>query len=196
MTGKTITRILCGIGTAALMLSLWGQAQVTAYANDDVSYSEDAVSFSGSIATLDEAADAYASPSESAQVVHSFAAGDNVFITGEDSGFKAVFFQGETLYIKGDVALKASAVDANSAVADEEIPLDTDEYDKALRAEFEQAALEDAAYAEAFLRQQEALKKALIWKIVIGALIAGLLVVSVIIGLKNKKNDETVNENS
>ena len=169
----------------SLMLSLSVHA-TTAIAGDsaDVDADSSALStavsaISGEVYVLAEDADALDAPSNSANVVHTFKAGETVFVTGMEGSYKTVFYQGQTLYLK-NASLIVGTIDNNT------------ETEGSLEEEFAKQSAEDAAYIEAFVRQQDAQKRAVIWKIVIGVLVVGLLAISVIIGLRSRKDNTTI----
>ena len=176
--------------TAVLAISIFTMIPVVSHASEGVSFSEKSETFSGEAVTLEAATDAFETPSEDGNVAYTFSAGDSVFVTGEEGEFKTIFYQGKTLYIKeGFSGGKQTLGDDTGSQS--VISVESDEYDKALRQEFEEAEKENAAFIEAYVRLQSAKKRALIWKIVIGVLVVALLAISVIIGLKNKKASET-----
>lgn len=169
----------------SLMLSLSVHA-TTAIAGDsaDVDADSSALStavsaISGEVYVLAEDADALDAPSDSANVVHTFKAGETVFVTGMENSYKTVFYQGQTLYLK-NASFIVGTNDNNT------------ETEGSLEEEFAKQSEEDAAYIEAFVRQQDAQKRAVIWKIVIGVLVVGLLAISVIIGLRSRKDNTTI----
>lgn len=65
-----------------------------------------------------------------------------------------------------------------------------DDLGEALDKEFKEYERQDAAVSEAFEREQQAKRNALIWKIVIGVLVVAIIALSVVIAVKNKKADE------
>ncbi len=178
-----IKRALCGMAAAVIMIAGACTCSMTAFANDGdgVPYTEESITYTGHVMALDQAADAYDAPSEDANVAKSFAAGDTVFVTGEDGDYTSIYYAGKVLYIKkSDISEEAIAA-AAAAI---------EEQNKALEEEFAQKTEEDIAYVNAFMRQQESQKKALIWKIVIGVLVGLIAIVSVIIGIKNNKKEK------
>ena len=188
MKRKCTEKLVCAIGMLALFTIIFNHVPMIVSA-------ENAQNLSGEVVTLQSATDALDAPSEDANVVHSFTVGESAFVTGEENGFKTVFWKGQILYIKEGFTLKnAGVADAAQSEEKETAPMDDGvvigEVLKAdLDKEFEQAAMEDVAVVESYIRQEEAKKRALIWRIVIGALVFGILVVSVIIGIKNSKSE-------
>ena len=175
--------------TLALFAILFNCASFTVKA-------ENTQNVSGEVVTIQAETDAFDAPAEDANVVHSFTVGETAFVTGEESGFKTVFWKGQILYIKEGFTRKdtGTSSDSSQSAEKEAVPMDDGvaigEVLKAeLDKEFEQAAMEDVAVVESYIRQEESKKRALIWKIVIGVLVVGILVVSVIIGIKNSKSE-------
>lgn len=107
MNRNTIVKILSGIGAAILALVLALQPMKTVYAAA-------ASTISGKVVAMEAETDALDAPSESAQVVHTFAAGESAFITGEEKGFKTIFWQGKTLYIKEGVTYKGGSASSGA----------------------------------------------------------------------------------
>ena len=162
----TVVLLLCG--------SVLGG--ITVFAEGSTTYSEDAVSIPGGLLILGKDADAYDVPAEGANVVHHFAAGETVFLTGEEGDYKTIFYKGETLYIRSEDTV--SATDGDAALQDE------------LQEEMKLTAQADITYVDSFLRIQKSERNALIWKIVIAVLVVAIIAVSVVIGIRNSKNGD------
>ena len=177
---KKISRLKILIAFVIALIS-FTNFYIYSYAGEDVSYNKNAGSISGNIVALDKAVDALDSPSDSGKVVHSFAPGDAVFVTGEESGYTVIFYQGESLYIKNsDISEEAlTAAKASDEKRAQEVSEEMKANTKA-----------DETFVDSYMRLRNSQRNALIWKIVIGVLIAALLVVSVIIGIKSKQAAE------
>lgn len=155
---------------------------VRAFASDsDVSFSEESQSFTGQVMTLSEDANAYAGPDDTSAVVHSFVAGETVFVTDDSNGWFQIFYQGETLYIPNTSIGQQEAIEAQEQA---------EELTKDIESEMEAIDKSATLEMEALERQARSQRNALIWKIVIAVLVVAIIAVSVVIAFKNKKEDE------
>ena len=171
-------KVLMRLAICLACLISFGAVQKVYASDSDVSFSQDAQSVSGQIIALSEDAKAYASPDESADVVQSFSKGETVYVLGESDGWYQIFYKGETLYVK------------NSAITNEdslESQKQAQELAQEVTEELEEAKKQDVIDTETYERQKISKRNALIWKIVIGVLVAAMLIVSVIIGIKSSK---------
>ncbi len=183
--GKFYRLISCLAAFAMFMVFVL-TAKVTAFADDsDVPFKEEAVVITGYPIALPQAATAYDAPSEDANVVHEFAAGDPIFKIGEDNGYIVINYKGESLYIKSDVfdAESMAAAEASVAAQAEEVAK-----------ELEQMQQNDQTYVDSYMRQLKSQRNALIWKIVIGVLVALFIIISVVIAVQNSKKGDKDNK--
>ena len=155
--------------------------RVSVYADDTDSFDNSAPTYSGYVQELDADVKAYTEPKEGAEVGAEFTSGNSVYITGEAEGYYSIFYQGQELYIKTDDISsdsKDKSIEVNKAIEEE------------AGKELETNEKMDATYVESYERQLESARNALIWKIVIGVLVAAFIAVSVIIAVKNNKKDD------
>ncbi len=145
--------------------------------SDAVPFSNESVEITGSIVSLDQDVKAYASASEDADVLHEFKAGDSILISGQDGDFVTIYYAGETMFIKSDSISKAAIADSEEKAK---------ELEEAVKNEAEIRNQQNQSYVDSFIRQEESQKRAMVWRIVIGALIVGLLIISVIIGVRSR----------
>ena len=168
---------------AALLSIVLIRANV--YADDTDSFDNSAPTYSGYVQELDADVKAYTEPKDDAEVGAEFSKGGSVYITGEADGYYSIFYQGEELYIKTD--------DISSAARDK-----SNENNKAIEEEagkeLEANEKMDVTYVESFERQLDSARNALIWKIVIGVLVVAFIAVSVIIAVRNNKQEEAKEE--
>ncbi|WP_185752394.1 hypothetical protein [Butyrivibrio sp. AE2032] len=170
------------VALAGLVAVIGFGTAVTSFAEEAVDFSTETNVVSGQIIGLAGDADAYVSPDASSEKKASFAAGDSVYMISENDGWYEIFYKGETLYIPSD-AISQDAFASAQAQAQEAA--------EAAAEELEQQEKQDAATAEAFVRQQRAERNALIWKIVIGILVVAIIAVSIVIAVKGKDDQKT-----
>ncbi|MBR4667563.1 MAG: hypothetical protein IKO76_02260 [Butyrivibrio sp.] len=176
---RRFSKVISCVAALAMVMAVVTTCKVTALADDsDVPFKEEAVVITGYPIALPQAATAYDAPSEDANVVHEFAAGDPIFKIGEDNGYIVINYKGESLYIKSDVfdAESMAAAEASNAAQAEEVSK-----------ELEQMQQNDQTYVDSYMRQVKSQRNALIWKIVIGVLVALFVAISVIIAVQNSK---------
>ncbi len=133
----------------------------------------EATTINGELATLNEDVEAREAADVSSQVVASFNAGNPVYITERLEGWIEIYYQGKNLYIKDDNGSVASVND-NSEVS----------------AELEKQAQTDKAWIESYESQLKAERNARVWRIVIGAIIIGLVAYIVYKTIKQNKTGE------
>ena len=131
-----------------------------------------AISFAPSIKSLafdNDKVTARKEANDSAEAVATFSAGDSIFVVSEENGWYKIYYKGEYAYVNTSF----------DAAAQEEV--------EELKQEFQQKEQIDITYVESYQKQLKRAKNALIWKIVIGGLVAAIIVVSVVVGIKNSK---------
>ena len=136
---------------------------------------------SGTVTQLDGAATAYEQKDTSSKVIAEFSGGDSVFVTGGDDSWVEIFFKGETGYIPVD-----QIGHENIAAAEKS----AEEIGQAIDEELKKNDIETGIQIDNYLRKKNQELNAFIWKIVIGALVVAIIVVSVIIGRMNKEGSK------
>ncbi len=187
-----MNKVIKMIALLACMAMLMGSA-VISYASDvsveateGVSFRENGASYTGQVVALDSEATAYSEKDTSSAVVMNFAAGDTVYVTGEDSEWFEIFYKGETMYISRG-AVSDEAYQQSQAQAQELAEQVTEE----LEVQEKQAE----AFAETFEKYKRGQKNAMIWKIIIGVLVVAIIAISVVAALKNNKNGDKGSKN-
>lgn len=184
---KWLSRFIICIAALGIFAAVFSTLNVTALA-EDVPFKEESIVITGMVIYLDEPAIALDAPSDNANVVHEFAAGDPIFKIGEDGGYIVISYKGDSLYIKSETVSDETiaAAEASNAVMAE-----------AVAKESEQLFERDLTFIDSYLRQQQRQKNALIWKIVIGVLVALFIIISVVIAVQNNKkgNDKKNDKN-
>lgn len=175
-----LSKFISCMAAFAMFMALVMTMKVSAFAeeNDPVPFKETGVVITGMVVTLEQPAVALDAPSEDANVVHEFAAGDPIFKIGEDNGYIVINYKGESLYIKQDDGTQ-SAIEASEAANAAQA--------EALEKELEQMQQKDQTYVDSYLRLQQGQRNALIWKIVIGVLVALFIIISIVIAVQNAK---------
>lgn len=149
--------------------------------DSDISFSEDAQSLSGQVMILSEDTKAYASPSETSEAKQSFSKGESVFVVEEADDWYQIFYKGEQLYIPSSSFDEKALDDAKEQAA---------ELAQEASDELKAAEKRDVVEIETIERQRESYRNSIIWKIVIGVLVAIIIIISVIIGIKNARSDK------
>lgn len=152
MNRDTIVMILSGIGAAILALVLALQPMKTVYAAA-------ASTISGKVVAIEAETDALDAPSESANVVHTFAAGESAFITGEENGFKTIFWQGKTLYIKEGVTYKRGSASSGAGAESESGDADGSQVETSSEEANEDSSSEDKMEDNALENSEAATEK-------------------------------------
>ena len=137
----------------------------------------EAVLTSGTVTQLEGAATAYEQKDISSKVIAEFSEGDSVFVTDVEDSWAEIFYKGETGYIPVD-----QIGHENIAAAEKS----AEEIGQAIDEELKKNDIETSVGIDNYLRKKNQELNALIWKIVIGALVVVIIVVSVIIGRMNK----------
>ena len=177
---KWYSKFISCIAALGIFMAIFSAQNVTAFAEDDVPFKEESIVITGMVVYLEEPAKALDAPSDNANVIHEFAAGDPIFKIGEDNGYIVINYNGNSLYIKSESVSEetiASAEASNAAM------------EEAVAKEFEQLQQSDQTFVDSYLRQQQSQKNALIWKIVIGVLVALFIIISVVIAIQNSKKN-------
>ena len=173
---KVLLKVLTIISCFILITS-----PVKVLASDsEVSFSQDAQSFSGQVVVLANDVNAYSEPNEASAVAHAFKAGESVFVTEESDGWTKIYYQGETLYIPGKSVSQEVVQESQEQ---------SEELAQAIETEMEEVDKRTTLEMEVLERQQRSKRNALIWTIVIAVLVVAIIAVSVVIGIKNKKED-------
>lgn len=147
----------------------------------DSSLNQEAQSFTGQIMTLSEDSKAYAAQDKNSEVVQSFTAGDTVFVVDTTDNWYQIFYKGETLYIPINSITEEDV---------EEAQKQAEEQAQAVSEELEKAEKVEMASIELLEKQRISQRNALIWKIVIVALVAAIIIVSAVIAISNMNNDK------
>ncbi len=164
---------------ACIMLTISPITSVAA--ENDAAASQEAQSFTGQVMSLSEDTKAYVSPDISSEEKQSFSAGESVFVTKDAEGWYEIFYKGETLYIPKESVKQEDVQEACQQAQ---------ELAQEVQEEMDNAEKRDALQIEIYERQNKSQRNAMVWKIIIGALVVAIIALSVIIGLRNKKEDE------
>ncbi len=158
---------------------------ISAYASD---YTEQSNTVSGEVVTLNSSVQARKEPSDDADVLFEFSAGESIYVVGEDNGWCEIFYKGETAYVKKDQIGEESIAssEASGDILKEE-----------LEDEFTQKQQFDITYVDSFHKQQVRDRNAMIWKIIIIVLVVAIIAISVVMTIRMKnKNNEAKDSNS
>ena len=191
-------------------------ALVLGFTQVDVrAFAQGQTEFVGNVVTLKRNVDAYRQMDTSSELVHSFQAGETVFLTGENNGWCQIFYKGEALYFQVDGAAEENVEEAaakedgqaiedeiNSEEADfeeiiknsdifekpsaEEAAVQSEEIDKELEAQKKS----DETFVNTYVQQEKSKRNARIWIIIIVALVVAIIAVSVVIAIRSKKEDK------
>ena len=136
---------------------------------------------SGTVTRLEGSATAYEQKDISSKVIAEFSEGDSVFVTDVEDSWAEIFYKGETGYIPVD-----QIGHENIAAAEKS----AEEIGQAIDEELKKNDIETSVGIDNYLRKKNQELNALIWKIIIGALVVVIIVVSVIIGRMNKEGSK------
>lgn len=141
-------------------------------------------SISGDIHNFDVQVDAYEEPDLNSTVVHTFAAGDPVFITSEDDDWYIGYYKSQYIYIYKYATVTDAAGDATTLLSASEA-VDKD----ALSNEFKNAETQEKQALEDYEHQQVQKRNKYIWIAVIVTIAAALVIITVLKALKNIPDD-------
>ena len=161
---KKIFSVMIGIVFAVM---LWGTFTVGAEANANQS---------GQIMAVTEETDVKESPDENSETIVTFAAGNTVFVTGEQGDWYIVFYQGKNGYVQKECVQSGEA--------------ENQDYLAALDEEMHTTQAENKMVVEEIERRREEKKHSIIWGVVIVALIIGIFATGIISTVKNGKKED------
>ena len=141
-------------------------------------------SISGDVHNFDVQVDAYEEPDLNSVVVHTFAAGDPVFITSEEDDWYVGYYKSQYIYIYKYATVTDAAGDATTLLSASE-SVDKD----ALSNEFKNAETQEKQALEDYEHEQTQKRNKYIWIAVIVTLVAALVIITVLKALKNIPDD-------
>lgn len=141
-------------------------------------------SISGDVHNFDVQVDAYEEPDLNSAVVHTFAAGDPVFITSEEDDWYVGYYKSQYIYIYKYTTVTDAAGDATTLLSASE-SVDKD----ALSNEFKNAETQEKQALEDYEHEQTQKRNKYIWIAVIVTLVAALVIITVLKALKNIPDD-------
>ncbi len=180
-------------------------------------YAQGQTEFLGNVVTLKEKVDAYREMDTSSELVHTFAAGEDVFLTGEKNGWYQIFYQGGPLYFQlggaqnEEVAEENEASDASSELdekfnnaelayeelIDSETVLEEKNTEEAMEQaeeldeEFESHQKSDETFVDRYVQEERSRKNARMWIVIISALVVAIIAASAVSAVKNNKKEKS-----
>ncbi len=166
---KSISRFLCLFMLFIIAFSTFSLNNIPAMAMDNSNKS-----ITGTTMTLNSDAIVRTAANDNAEIVTNLSSGDLIFVVKEENGWYQIYYKGEFAYVKIPNDAEAATLAMSSS----------EELDK----EFTQKEQLDSTYMESYLIQQRRARIALVWKILIVALVGAIIAVSIVIGVRNSKN--------
>ena len=182
-----------------------------------ITHAQGQTEFTGNVVTLKEKVEAYREMDTNSELVHTFNAGEDVFLTGEKNGWYQIFYQGGPLYFqtgktKNELVVQSDeASDATSEISeeftnaqqayeelissetvlDEKNSEDAKEQAKELDEEFESHQKSDETFVDRYVQEERSRKNARMWIVIISALVVAIIAVSVVGAVKNNKKEKS-----
>lgn len=201
-------KIFCRIMIVFTLMLGFVQADVMVFAQGQTE-------FVGNVVTLKRNVDAYRQMDASSELVHSFLAGETVFLTGEIDGWCQIFYKGEPLYFQINGAAKEdveeTAVEEDKRAIEDELAGEEADFEEIINnsdifeeisaeeaakqseeldKEFEEKKKSDETFVNTYVQQEKSKSNARMWIIIIAVLVVAIIAVSVVIAIRSKKEDK------
>ncbi|MCR4754190.1 MAG: hypothetical protein K5868_01545 [Lachnospiraceae bacterium] len=134
---------------------------------------------SGTVTKLEKDAKAFAQENDSSEVIAEFSKGDSVFVVNVSDDWTEIYYKGENAYIPSEQISGENIASAEKSAQD---------IGRAIDEELEKNDRQTGIEIDNYLRKQRQKVNSLIWKVAIGAILAAIIAVSVLIGIMNKDN--------
>ncbi len=172
---KSISRFLCLFMLFIIAFSMFSLNKLNTMASGSSHES-----ITGTAMTLTSDASMRVAANDNAEIVTNLSAGDIIFVVKEENGWYQVYYKGDYAYVK----VSNDSGDSQGTDVATVSMSSTEELDK----EFTQKEQLDSTYVESYLIQQRRARIALVWKILIVALVGAIIAVSIVIGVRNSKS--------